>query len=576
MMKNIKTYLKIGIIGLSALVLSACNDFLDVTPKNFITDDAVWTTTNGADLFLNDIYEQLPNMNGETEHLDQFTDNSDVGVLWMRGYANIATAQLTPTSNIDVPDKMWHWEKSYERIRKCNIFIKKVSESSLPDDYKKLRIAEARFLRAIFYHWLWKAHGGVPVIEVPLDNATMGDGIYYPRSTARQTFEFITKELGEIADDLPLKITNSGDYGRPTKGAALTLKGWCELFEASILRNPSNDIERWKLAAKTNKEVMDLGVYDLFDDFAQLFMPDNNNSIESIFAKQHGPKKGTSIDFKQGPTMNGVGAQVCWGNSQPTQELVNEFLMASGKTIEEDSSYDPQNPYEGREKRFYQTILYDGASWRDYTINTRVGGTNEIDLGYAGDKTHTGYFARKRLNENVAPSNSQNGESYQNYMYFRFAEVLLNYAEAENEVNGPTKDVLDAVNKVRTRGNNLPTVQATYGTVTKDRMREIIRRERRVELCFEDKRWWDILRWKIADKLPDGSPGVLSRPEQGMYITDNGNGTLNYKVVNVRNRLFLPKMYLMPVPQSVIDQNPTIAAQNGGEDNWNKGQNPGY
>lgn len=97
-------------------------------------------------------------------------------------------------------------------------------------------------------------------------------------------------------------------------------------------------------------------------------------------------------------------------------------------------------------------------------------------------------------------------------MYFRYAEVLLSYAEAENEVNGPTKDVLDAVNKVRTRGENLPTVQSTYGTVDKDKMREIIHRERRVELSFEDKRWWDILRWKIADKLPDGSPGIWDLP----------------------------------------------------------------
>lgn len=575
-MKKYKLYINLSTIVLCSILLMGCNDFLDITPKNFITDDAVWTTPSSADLFLNDIYEQLPNMNGETEHLDQFTDNSDVGVLWMRGYSNIATAQLTPTNYPDVPDKMWYWSKSYERIRKCNIFIKKVSESSLSDDYKKLRISEARFLRAMFYHWLWKAHGGVPIIEVPLDNISMGEEMYYPRSTARQTFEFITKELGEIANDLPLKITNDGDYGRPTKGAALTLKAWCELYEASPLRNPSNDIERWKLAAKTNKEVIDLGVYDLFDDFGDLFMAENNNSIESIFARQHGPKKGTSIDFKQGPTMNGVGAQVCWGNSQPTQELVDEFSMASGKTITEDPAYDPQNPYVGREKRFYQSILYNGATWRDYIIETRVGGTNEIDLGYAGDKSHTGYFARKRLDERTNPSNSQNGESYQNYMYFRYAEVLLSYAEAENEVNGPTKDVLDAVNKVRTRGENLPTVQSTYGTVDKDKMREIIHRERRVELSFEDKRWWDILRWKIADKLPDGSPGVLNRPEKGMYITKNNDGTLNYKIVDVRNRLFLPKMYLMPVPQSVIDQNPSIAAQSGGEDNWTNGQNPGY
>lgn len=574
MNKNIKTYICTFIVGL--FLLASCNDFIDITPKNFISDEAVWATPESADLFLNDIYEQLPNLNAETEHLDQFTDNSDVGALWMRGYSNIAMAQLTPNNFPDVPWKMWHWSENYKRIRRCNLFIKKVTESELPADYKKKRIAEVRFIRVLFYHWLWKAHGGVPVIEVPLDNITMGDGIYYPRSTARQTFEFLDKELGEIAPDLPLQVGKE-DYGRPTRGAALTLKGWIELYEASPLRNPSNDIERWKLAAKTNKEVIDLGVYDLVDDYVNLFLEPNNNSVESIFARQHGPKKGTSIEGKQGPVMNGVGAQVSWGNFQPTQELVDEFSMANGKAIYEDgSNYDPQNPYKDREPRFYQTILHDGAPWRDYTIKTRVGGNNSIDLGYASDKTHTGYYARKRLSETKEPSSYFSDESYQNYMYFRFAEVLLSYAEAENEVSGPTEAVLNAVNRVRTRNGNLPTVQNSYNTVTKDQMRDIIRRERRVELCFEDKRWWDVLRWKIADKLPDGSLGVLNRPEKGMRITENEDGTLNYAVTEVRKRTFLPKMYLMPVPQSAIDQNPSIAAQNGGEDNWNGGQNPGY
>lgn len=572
MKTNIYKYICIAILG---LFFSGCEDFLDLTPKNFISDDAVWASPESADLFLNDIYEQLPNLNAETEHLDQFTDNSDVGVLWMRGYSNIATAQLTPTNYPDVPWKMWYWSTNYERIRRCNLFIQKVNASGLPEDYKKLRIAEARFLRALFYHWLWKAHGGVPVIEVPLDNITMGDDIYYPRKTARETFLFIDKELEEVAKVLPLTV-DKADYGRPTKGAALTLKGWCELFEASPLRNPNNDIERWRLAAKTNKEIIDLGVYDLVDDFEKLFLEEYNNSSESIFARQYGPKKGSSIEGKQGPVMNGVGAQVSWGNFQPTQELVDEFSMANGKAIfEEGSGYDPNKPYLGREKRFYQTILYDGAPWRDFIIQTRTGGNNAIDLGYASDKTHTGYYARKRLSETKDPSSYFSDQSYQNYMYFRYAEVLLSFAEAENEANGPTTEVLQAVNKVRTRSNNLPSVEDTYGAVTKEQMRNIIRRERRVELCFEDKRWWDVIRWNIAYQLSDGSPGVLNRPEKGMVITDN-DGVLAYTVVDVRNRIFLPKMYLMPVPQSVIDQNPSIAAQNGGEDKWNKGQNPGY
>ncbi len=573
-MKIIKTITAIGALATAAVLLAGCNDFLEITPKNFISDEVVWSTPENADLFLNDIYEQLPVLNSETEHLDQFTDNSDVGVLWMRGYSNIATAQITPTNFPDVPWKMWYWETSYERIRRCNLFIQKVTESTdLPGSYKTLRLAEARFLRALFYHWLWLAHGGVPIIEVPLNNMTMGDGIYVERSTARETFLFIDRELEQIAPDLPPTVASS-DYGRATRGAALTLKGWCELFEASKLRNPGNDISRWELAAQTNRDVIDLGVYEIVDDFTGMFLERGNNSLESIFARQHGPNKGSSILMKQGPTNDGSGTQVSWGNFQPTQELVDEFSMAAtGKAItEEGSGYNAATPYAGREARFYKTILYDGAAWKGFTMRTREGGNNAIDLGYASDRTHTGYYACKRIDDSHTPASYGEDICYQNYMFFRFAEVLLSFAEAENEVNGPTSEVLAAVNRVRTRAGNLPTVEDTYGSVGKDQMREIIRRERRVELCFEDKRWWDVLRWKIADQLPDGSPGVLNRPERGMRITSGGA----YSIIDVRDRLFLPKMYYMPVPQNVIDQNPAIAAQSGGPDGWAGGQNPGY
>lgn len=562
--------------GIVLMIVGLCGckkSYLDIAPKDFLADDAVWATAANADLFLNDVYNQLPDINNETEHLDQYTDNSDVGVLWMKGYANIATAQVNPNNVPTGPWDMWKWAPGYQKIRRCNLFIQKVGASKLPDDYKTKRIAEARFIRALLYHWLWMAYGGVPVITDILDNVTQGDNIYRPRNTEQETFDFIDKELDTISQVLPQSY-GAADYGRPTSGAALTLKGWCELYEASALRNPGNDINRWKLASATNKKVIDMGVYDLANDFNQLFLVTGNNSIESIFARQYGPNKGSSIVGKQGPVMNAVNAQVSWGNFQPTQELVDDFSMANGKAISESGSgYDALHPYDNREDRFYKTILYDGAPWRDFTIYTRAGGNNSIDLGYASDKTHTGYHARKRIDPTIDPGSYFSGITYQNYMFFRYAEVLLNYAEAENEVNGPTANVLAAVDKVRTRGK-LPGINATYGTVNQLQLRAIIRRERRVELCFEDKRWWDVLRWKIADKLPDGSPGVLNRPETGMVITGT-TGNLTYTRTNIRDRIFLPKMYTMPIPQEVLDQNPAIRKQTG-TDGWVNGQNSGY
>lgn len=568
-----KYIIHIGLFIFLALTYS-CSDFLEVENKDFVTDDIVWSKESNADLYLNDMYNDLlPDANKVTQHLDQYSDNSDVGTNWMAGYSNIGNAQITPENYPKGFSNVWDWESAYKKIRKCNLFIKKVTESELPDTYKQQRVSEARFLRAFIYHWLWMTYGGMPLITVPLNNTDPNMTLEYPRSTAQETFEFITSELGEIAP--LLKDTEAGsNAGRATKGAALTLKGWCELYHASIQRNPTNDIQRWKVAAATSKAVIDMGVYSLTSDFNELFMVNNNS--ESIFARQYGPDKGNNKEMHFGPPAIGS-SRSGWGNFQPTQQLVDEFCMANGLPITDPTSgYNPQEPYVGREKRFYETIIYNGSKWRnEFEITTLVGGNNSIDLGYSNDNTHTGYYARKRLNENKDLSMFGNETSYENYMFFRYAEVLLNFAEAENEVNGPTKEVLDAVNLVRTRNGNMPKVEDTFKSLTKDKMREIIHRERRVELCFEDKRWWDIRRWEIADKLPDGSPGVMNVPLKGMLIQEK-NGSLTYTVVDVRNRTFLPKMYLMPVPQNAIDRNSVISKQNGGPDNWKNGQNPGY
>lgn len=557
----------------SVILFCSCSDFLEVPPKDFISDEDLWKSTKTADLYLNDMYNQLPNIQASTEqHLDQYSDNSDIGVLRHDGYNYIGQAQINP-DRVPTGYGLWNWKERYEHIRKCNVFIQSVGESSLADDYKTKRLAEARFLRAYLYHFLWMAYGGTPIITVPLNNQDAGSQIEFPRATSDEMFKFITDELNEIYNDLPVEVSGS-DYGRATKGAALALKGWCELFHASPQRNPSNEIKRWEDAAKTNKMIIDLNVYGLVDNFTTLFMENNNE--ESIFARQYGPNKGSSIEGRMGPVKVG-NVTAAWGNFQPTQDLVDEFSMENGKAIYEDGSgYDPNNPYVGREKRFYQTIIYDNSTWHGELITTRVGGNNAINKGYSNDNTHTGYYARKRLNEDKEPTAYHDGKSYQNYIIYRYAEILLSYAEAENEVNGPTQDVLNAVDAVRTRSGNLPGVIDTYGTVTKEQMRDIIHRERRVELAFEDKRWWDILRWKIAEKMPDGSAGVMNRPLRGMEITENADGSLNYTVIELRNRLFLPKMYLMPIPQSVIDRNSEIAKQSGGSDNWTNGQNPGY
>ena len=206
---------------------------------------------------------------------------------------------------------------------------------------------------------------------------------------------------------------------------------------------------------------------------------------------------GGSYERRGGPTYV-LGEYQTWGNYNPTQELVDEFKMANGLSIDDPmSGYDPQNPYHNREQRFYDFIVYDGAHYfldwmpRPDTIYTRIDEThpdpdktNQIDLAGNTDVGDSGYYQKKKLNPDAAPGENASG---QNYIFYRYAEVLLNYAEAQNEAAGPDQSVYDALNAVRNR-SNLPDVEPG---LTQEEMREVIRSERRVELCFEGKRYFD-------------------------------------------------------------------------------------
>lgn len=558
--------------------LSCSDEWLEVKPTDSITDEAIWTSTENADMFLNQVYKYLPNISG-SDYLDLYSDNSDSPRDWQIGLSVHQSGRLNPLDWVMGPDQMWMWGKlhyghpgNYGRIRMANVFIKKVTESDLPDEFKQKRLAEARFCRAFFYHNLWIVFGGVPIITEPLNNSD-GTEIYYPRKTNEETYQFIQSELAAIADELPLTQTGI-DLGRATKGAALTLKAFTELVWASPLRNPSNDLGRWKLAANTYKEVIDLGIYGLMDVFDQCWLPEHNNCKEVIL---NYPANGLNNNWR-----NSIGPYYVndrpWGRGMqsPTQELVDAFRMKNGKKITDPGSgYDPQNPYVNREKRFYQTIIYDGAEWLGDTIWTRrgVGSPNEIDVSRSEDyRTNTGYYTKKTVDPRVDANDEwsrENGKT--SYIYWRYAEILLGWAEAMNEAYGPSADVLEAVNTVRTRDNDIPTIQEIYGNPDQTKLRELIREERRLETAFESCRFYDVVRWKIAD----GPTGVLNVPMMGMVI-EKVNDTWTYTPTPVYFRKFEPKHYYMSLEQDVIDRNPIIRAQNGGPDKWENGQNPGY
>ncbi len=542
-------------LSLSAFIIfsQACSDkVLDVAPTDRLTDANVWTDQGTADLFLNDIYTGLPDGNNWYDPIENWSDNSICGFPWPNSRQNIQQSLQSPANagfSGDVSSFL-DWTVQYTNIRKCNVFINKITASAFADDFKTEKIAEARVLRAYFYQVLWMTYGGVPIITDVLNADTQGDSIFYARNTSDETLQFITTECSEAYNDLP-DMPASGKVG---KGAAMALKGWCELFAGKFAD-----------AAASNKKIIDELGYELDPDYAKLFLTKGAESKEAIFYREYSPPgqgKGANLDGTVGPTFTAGGAETSWGGVDPTQELVDDYAMDNGKVITDPASgYDPTHPYEHREQRFYQSIVHDGDFFYNDTIFTRVGigSKNEIDLTDRDDAGQTGYYVRKRLDDKtlvLGAANWSGYTSYQNYIIFRFGEVLLNYAEAQNEVAGPDVSVYDAVNKIRNRSAlpNLP------DGLSKDEMRTAIRRERRVELAFEDKRFWDLIRWRIAEVN-------LNKPLHGVSITVGAGGALQYNYVPARGgdrKFYAVKNYLFPIPQSVIDKNNKLT------------QNPGY
>lgn len=525
-------------IGLVFLT-SSCSKFMEVDSKDQVSDPVLWSDKGNADLFLNNVYSSLPNPFDAFDPEENWTDNALNGVNGQYSQTTYAISAYDPSNAVT----RWSY---YNAIRKANLFIEKASAANLPEDWKKQRLAEARFLRAYYHMILWTSHGGVPIITRVLNQNEQGDEIFQARNTAEETFKFIRDECEAIVNDLPLK----SDAGRATRGAALALKGWVELFWASPLYNTSNEKQRWADAAATNKRVMDLDTYTLFPDYNTLFFEQNNNNSEVIFARQYlgGTVLGGSHEGYHGPAYTDKGTMTGWGLLNPTQEIVDEYAMSNGLPISAPGSgYDPQNPYVNREKRFYESIIYDGAEWlgAPVTMKQGVGSKNATDISNASEVSNTGYYLRKGLNPAYAVA-GRNRLNSANFIIYRYAEVLLSYAEAQNEAVGPDESVYEAIRLVRER-SELPALSAG---MNQEEMRVAIQRERRVELAFEEKRWWDLLRLKLAEEKLNGTSHAMVIEQSG------GIWVYNVQPCVTGKRIFHPeKNYFLPIPQNAIDQN---------------------
>lgn len=494
------------IVLLLTSILSSCNQsMLDVNPTDRFTEQTFWQTEEHAVAGLNAVYNAL--LNGSLHggsYMGDIEGATPNLYVYQSATGNIARG-IHDASNTALINN--RWDQAYTGIGRANTLLARIGDIKMADANKKRYAAEAKFLRALFYFNLWSAYGGVPVI---LDAPKAEQGTL-PRNTADEVLNQIVKDLNEAATDLP-KTFSGADKGRATSGAALALKARTLLYAS-----------KWAEAAAAAKAVMDAKTYTLFPDFRSLFMQENEGNAEVIFDIQYKNPEythGNDINYDQ------------FNSFAPTLDLVNDFYMIDGKSIGTSPLYDPANPYKNRDPRLNATIMTVGSQFKGKTV-------------VASTYPQTGFGLKKGTtykDNEPAPAGKVDNISDLNNIVLRYGEVLLNYAEAQNEAAGPDASVYAALNLLRTRAG-MPAV--TPG-LSKDQLRQEIRHERRIETAGEGLYYFDIRRWRTAEKVMNAE-------------------AFNWQGKRVDTRTFDPNRdYLWPVPSAAIQLNAALT------------QNPGY
>lgn len=575
-----KTFLYIvSLASFAVLFLTSCENssFLDKQPSSELTEDDVWSSWSNAVYYYNDTYNYL--RNGEARF-----DNS-----WMDEATDLAEASRsscgTRTSfnvgnfyeNGGSSEIVDTWSHYYTGIRKVNIFLAKIDSVPFGTEVteatgiatRNRMIAEMRFFRAYFFWELCLRYGAIPIISDAIDPSTDISTIlatYSRPSSSKECFEWIISELNGCYANLTAdNDVSSSDLGMITKGADLALLSRIKLYLASPYYQ-NLDMYSWEDAADAAKSFIDNwgdGIrYSLntSTDSVQAYQYAINNRVadgnhEVIFWRNNAA--GT---WWQNESPVGFGG---YGGLCPSQTLVDMYDMADGSspfskydetgapvydssgnpTINPTSGYSDQNPYANRDPRLYATILYNGAQWWARSIDTSVGGTdNPTGNAYA---TPTGYYNRKFHDDSQTNYLDDSQTMYRNWIFIRYAEILLNYAEAMNEANGPSTKVFDVLQQLRDRVGMTAKLSNRSDLQTQDGLRKFIRKERTIELAFEDHRWWDVRRWKVADV-------AIARPIYGMNIEKSSDGSFTYTRKIAQNRVFQSRFYLYPIPETEI------------------------
>lgn len=581
-MKN-RTIKHIACCILFVCTFSSCEDFLDKKPLTEISEPDVWGDPALVNAYVNSRYNQVGV--GWTESW-QSSVVDESHLIWSRGCEPITQGYVSPSDLGRMNGAWWGWDNRswstlWRNISNCNLFFQKAEEVPFTSQAQRnLLTGQVRFIRVLSYHDLISRWGAMPIITKAYTLNDLSEIMATERASYKQCVDFMVTELDKAATELPAYFTGT-DKGRATSVAALALKSRILLYAASDLMNVNvtdehvgyvtPETNRWQKAVDAAKECIKIAKengYDLFDKYGedvktkytQLFLEGGN--VEVLFDRQ-----GTTsadgetinmIDQTNGP--NGYGT---WGGNTPLQEMVDAYEMADGSRFDWNNPIHKQAPYTNRDARLYAAILCDGDSWKGRSVEVYINADasgKELTSGgrdskYGSDSWNTslsGYNIRKFMDESYVP-NSWNIKTPKNWIWLRLGEQYLNLAEAAY-MAGDENAAREALNTIRLRAR-MPKVDNTNtGQALLDR----IRNERRVELSFEEHRYFDVRRWKLGEKY-------LNKTVTGITILKLPNGTKTYAVgKTVEERKFSEPMYWLPIPKSEVDKNPKIA------------QNPGY
>ena len=536
---NLKNILLACCIGLFSL--SACND-LDQVPTDRFTDETFWLSTDNSELVVNMAYSQMY----KSEKMWQDESLSDN---MFDGRSN--TAERVIRNGLADPSlgrfaDEWKW--AYEGIKTCHAYLDNVER--VPDmdaSLKEKRKAEIRFIRAYLFFRMTNFYGDVPFFTKDL---TIAESRTISRTPRAQVIEFIHKELDEIMPLLPKRDNLSkDDNGRITKGAACALQARAYLYDSD-----------WaKVEEYCNKLINvqgEYGTYGLFSSYPDMFLQDNEYNTEVILDYAYVPSVKT---WQEMYDMAPLSAGARLNAKAPTQSLVDNYITLNGKKITEDPDYNINNPYVNRDPRLSATVVYHGFQWTNTdgtkrTIYIKPGSNdNKVDMyvSSSANTTSTGYYVKKYFD----PKAEADLKSALNIIMFRYADVLLMYAEAKLEQGALTSAVWDnTIKLIRKRAGFTDSAALDYpSAASTDALREIVRNERRSELALEGLRYYDIKRWKAGTKYLNG------------YVFGAKFASNNTENIRLDNRQFVESRdYLWAVPLSQIDLNPNLKPNNPG------------